>query len=163
SKSISGYGLPMAVTLVRPEHDVFDPGEHNGTFRGHNPAFITATCALDHWRDGALAGGTHKRAGIIAEALNRMAQSCPELKPEVRGRGLMQGLALDGDGLAEQVSHEAFRRGVILETSGPASEVAKIMPPLTIPLEALSDGLGRVAEAVDTVAMNARSAHARVA
>ncbi|WP_299273745.1 diaminobutyrate--2-oxoglutarate transaminase, partial [uncultured Georgenia sp.] len=30
SKSISGYGLPMALTLVRPELDIWEPGEHNG-------------------------------------------------------------------------------------------------------------------------------------
>ena len=41
SKSISGYGLPLALTLVRPEYDVFEPGEHNGTFRGFAPAFVT--------------------------------------------------------------------------------------------------------------------------
>ncbi|MFC8586505.1 aspartate aminotransferase family protein, partial [Streptomyces sp. NPDC057217] len=43
SKSISGYGLPMALCLFRPELDLWEPGEHNGTFRGNNPAFVTAT------------------------------------------------------------------------------------------------------------------------
>src|SRR5699024_1825704 len=37
SKSISGYGMPMALTLFKPELDVWTPGEHNGTFRGNNP------------------------------------------------------------------------------------------------------------------------------
>ena len=45
SKSISGFGLPMALTLFRPELDVWAPGEHNGTFRGNNLAFVTATTA----------------------------------------------------------------------------------------------------------------------
>ncbi|NDW60343.1 aminotransferase class III-fold pyridoxal phosphate-dependent enzyme, partial [Yangia sp. PrR004] len=35
AKSVSGFGLPMALVLVRPEHDVFGPAEHNGTFRGN--------------------------------------------------------------------------------------------------------------------------------
>lgn len=47
SKSISGYGTPMALTLMRPEYDVWRPGEHNGTFRGYNPAFVTAARALE--------------------------------------------------------------------------------------------------------------------
>ena len=52
SKSISGYGLPMALTLLKPEIDEWEPGEHNGTFRGHNPAFVTATAALrEFWTD----------------------------------------------------------------------------------------------------------------
>jgi diaminobutyrate-2-oxoglutarate transaminase len=49
SKSLSGYGLPFAVTLLKPELDVWEPGEHNGTFRGPNPAFVTATAAMDFW------------------------------------------------------------------------------------------------------------------
>jgi hypothetical protein len=39
----------MALVLMKPELDVWEPGEHNGTFRGHNPAFVTATAALDFW------------------------------------------------------------------------------------------------------------------
>jgi diaminobutyrate-2-oxoglutarate transaminase len=46
SKSLSAYGLPLALTLIRPELDVWEPGEHNGTFRGFNPAFITGAAAL---------------------------------------------------------------------------------------------------------------------
>jgi len=49
SKSISGSGLPMALTLVKPEIDCFSPGQHNGTFRGNNLAFVTARHALDYW------------------------------------------------------------------------------------------------------------------
>lgn len=45
SKSLSGYGLPMALVLFKPELDVWGPGEHNGTFRGNNMAFVTARAA----------------------------------------------------------------------------------------------------------------------
>lgn len=46
SKSVSGYGLPMALLLVRPELDAWQPGEHSSTFRGFNPAFVTGAAAL---------------------------------------------------------------------------------------------------------------------
>src|SRR5699024_10687639 len=49
SKSLGGIGLPMAITLIKPEYDQFNPGEHNGTFRGNNLAFIAATEALNYW------------------------------------------------------------------------------------------------------------------
>ena len=49
SKSISGFGLPLSLTLFKPELDIWKPGEHNGTFRGHNPAFVTGTAALEHF------------------------------------------------------------------------------------------------------------------
>src|SRR5690606_35001201 len=54
AKSLSGMGLPFALTLFRPDLDIWEPGEHNGTFRGNRHAFVTATAALRHfWRDGA--------------------------------------------------------------------------------------------------------------
>jgi 4-aminobutyrate aminotransferase-like enzyme len=59
--------VPFAIVLVRPELDRFDPGEHNGTFRGDNSAFVAATAALErHWRDDALARelGTPDRASL---------------------------------------------------------------------------------------------------
>src|SRR3546814_15145011 len=46
AKSLSGMGLPFALTLLRPELDQWSPGEHNGTFRGNNHAFVTATAEL---------------------------------------------------------------------------------------------------------------------
>jgi len=52
SKSLGGIGLPMALVLMKPEHDQWAPGEHNGTFRGNNLAFVAATKAIElYWRD----------------------------------------------------------------------------------------------------------------
>ncbi len=64
SKSLSGYGLPLAVTLMKPEIDQFEPGEHNGTFRGHNPAFVTAAAALEtYWTSNELSKQSQSRRG----------------------------------------------------------------------------------------------------
>ena len=43
SKSIGGLGLPMSLVLLKPELDHWKPGEHTGTFRGNNLAFVAAT------------------------------------------------------------------------------------------------------------------------
>lgn len=52
SKSLGGYGLPFAVVLIKPELDQWKPGEHNGTFRGNNLAFVTAKAAIEnYWAD----------------------------------------------------------------------------------------------------------------
>ncbi len=71
SKSIGGYGLPMAVVLLKPELDQWAPGEHNGTFRGNNHAFVTAAEAIEtYWRDDQFQ--THVQAR--AEQLNKVLQ-----------------------------------------------------------------------------------------
>ncbi len=148
SKSISGYGLPLALTLIRPEHDCLSPGEHNGTFRGHNPALLTATAALDYWETDELQRDTERKGVIVGQALADLAASHPVLGAEVRGRGLMQGLAVEPDGLSEAICARAFEQGLIVETSGPRDEVVKLLPPLTIDEAGLRRGLDRLHKAV---------------
>src|SRR6478735_5105736 len=86
SKSISGYGLPMALTLFRPELDVWSPGEHNGTFRGHNPAFVTATKAIEtYWKDHEFASETAEKGTLLRDGLDKIALSHDGVS--ARGRG----------------------------------------------------------------------------
>jgi len=153
SKSLSGYGLPMAVTLLKPELDEWSPGEHNGTFRGHNPAFVTATEAINrYWRDDELSKDVERKGEKIATCLEEIAATYPRVGGEVRGRGMLRGLFGDVDGLASEVSRAAFERGLIMETSGPQSEVAKVMPPLTVDDVTLDAGLDILCESFAEVA-----------
>lgn len=142
SKSLSGFGLPFAVTLIRRDLDIWDPGEHNGTFRGHNPAFVTATEALNaYWRNDDLTKEVQRKARTMSEALQEIVEEHPEAQGEHRGRGLLQGIAVNVDDLAGEICKEAFARGLIIETSGPQSEVVKLLPALTISPEDLEAGL----------------------
>lgn len=150
SKSISGFGLPMALTLFRPALDIWEPGEHNGTFRGHNPAFVTATAALEeYWGDGAFQEEVGARIAQLHEGLGTIAtRTCGAT---VRGRGMIAGIHYQDPETARKITAEAFRAGLLVETSGPQSEVVKTMPPLTITADDLSRGLGILAEAASSV------------
>lgn len=141
SKSIGGYGLPMALTLIRPDLDIWEPGEHNGTFRGNNLAFITAAEALDYWSNERFTQQIMAKGKVIRSCLEELVAQYPELQGTARGRGLMQGIAFGIPGMAERLCARAFARGLIMETSGTDSEVAKIMPPLTIDDTGLLAGL----------------------
>ena len=147
SKSVSGFGLPMALTLFRGDLDVWDPGEHNGTFRGHNPAFVTATEALKHWEDDTLGHEVLRKGEIIAATLDRLVAAYPQLEGERRGRGMVQGIAC-AEGMAKAISKAAFDLGLIIETSGPLDEVVKLLPALTISDEELDEGLELLVRAV---------------
>jgi diaminobutyrate-2-oxoglutarate transaminase len=136
----------MALTLVRPQYDCFEPGEHNGTFRGHNLAFITAAKALDFWADDHLANEVQRKAALITTALSDLATRHPQAEGELRGRGLMQGIALNSGELAGEICAKAFEKGLIMETSGPDGEVVKLLPPLTISDADLLAGLKILAE-----------------
>jgi diaminobutyrate-2-oxoglutarate transaminase len=148
SKSIGGYGLPMAITLIKPEHDQWGPGEHNGTFRGNNMAFIAATEALTFWENNDFSESIQAKSKKIEDFLKRMIEEYPKLLAEHRGRGMMQGIACGVEGLADEICAEAFERGLIMETSGPKSEVAKIFAPLTIDDEGLEKGFAIFEESI---------------
>jgi diaminobutyrate-2-oxoglutarate transaminase len=151
SKSLSGYGLPFALTLFKPELDVWKPGEHNGTFRGPNPAFVTATAAMGFWVDEGLEKETLRKGEQVENALRRIAAAYPEGVSEVRGRGLAQGLVFTDPAAATKVCREAFDRRLLMETSGPEDEVVKLLPPLTTTTEELAEGLDIIAASVEAV------------
>ncbi|MGG2459284.1 diaminobutyrate--2-oxoglutarate transaminase [Streptomyces sp. RGM 3693] len=149
SKSISGYGLPMSLTLFRTELDVWQPGEHNGTFRGNNPAFVTAATALrEFWADSTLEKQTEARGVLFAETLGELADRHAAHVAASRGRGLVWGLDFRESHMARQVADAAFARGLLVETSGSCDEVVKLMPPLTSTDEELAEGLGILRDAV---------------
>ena len=152
SKSISGYGIPMALTLIKPELDVWEPGEHNGTFRGISPAFVTATESLrTYWSDDELEKSTKAKGERIGAAFKDIVEAYPEADLFAKGRGLARGIEFaDGD-LAGAVCKAAFERGLLMETSGPNGEVMKLLPPLTLTDDELTQGLSIIDESIATV------------
>jgi len=142
SKSLSGFGLPLAVVLLDPELDTWRPGEHNGTFRGNNHAFVTARAALEHyWQDNRFADEINDKATLLRARLKEICSRHGDAVMQVRGRGMMQGINCRSGQLAEQISRRAFERGLVIETSGAESQVVKCLAPLTIPVAQLEEGL----------------------
>jgi diaminobutyrate-2-oxoglutarate transaminase len=142
SKSISGFGLPMSLVLMKPELDVWRPSEHNGTFRGNNLAFVTARLALLHyWTSGDLEQSVRKKGNMVRGWLEHIAGGYDSGIFSVRGRGMIQGLAVERPGLANKIAAQAFTHGLVVETSGAEDQVIKLLPPLTIDDATLHNGL----------------------
>ncbi|KUO02662.1 diaminobutyrate--2-oxoglutarate transaminase [Streptomyces caeruleatus] len=133
SKSLSGMGLPMAALLIRPDLDHWAPGEHNGTFRGHNLAFVAGSAALDHWTDPHFTHHTTELAAAIRPSLTSITEALPAGAAQVVGKGAMSGLRFATSAAAEHARQALFRAGVIAETSG-LGHVLKLLPPLTMSL-----------------------------
>jgi diaminobutyrate-2-oxoglutarate transaminase len=141
SKSLSGFGLPMSVVLMRPELDQWKPGQHNGTFRGHNLAFVTAAAAIEHfWTGNAFTKEIRQKSWLVGSELHRIREEYPGIIG-VRGRGLIFGAECAPAELADAICRAAFERGLILETSGANSQVVKFLPPLTTDVDTLRRGL----------------------
>lgn len=144
SKSIGGLGLPMAIVLVHPDLDTQAPGEHSGTFRGNNLAFVAATAALELWRSPEFVEGIPRLVKLLDEHLDLVAATTGG---SVRGRGMLRGLTWPDPGMAGRVCASAFARRVLVETSGPRGEVLKLLPPLVMGEDQLSEALNSVHEA----------------
>ena len=141
SKSLSGYGLPFAVTLLKPELDIWSPGEHNGTFRGNNHAFVTATAMLEEfWSDDAFAQEVRRKSAILEDGLRAIIDKYP-VGLFHKGRGMMQGIGCPDGELAGRVTSAAFEQGLLIETSGPDDEVVKLLLPLVTPEAEIRRGL----------------------
>lgn len=146
SKSLSGMGLPMAAVLIRREFDQWAPGEHNGTFRGHNLAFVAGTAAARRWTDSAFTSHVSRLSAAIPASLQAIADSLPAGAATVVGRGAMCGLRFTDPVLTARVRDGLYERGVIAETAG-GGHVLKFLPPLTMPL----DDWDRTAQMIATV------------
>ncbi|WP_213816766.1 diaminobutyrate--2-oxoglutarate transaminase [Glaciihabitans sp. dw_435] len=153
SKSLSGYGLPMSLVLLKRELDVLERGSHSGTFRGNNMAFVCAAIALEtYWQDDALTVDVRRKEIIVKDRLAAIAAKFPQAELQVRGRGFIFGFASTAmPDLAKAVAAEAFTRGLVVETSGPVDEVLKLLPALIISDETLGRGLDIIAASVEAV------------
>ena len=147
SKSIGG-GLPMSLVLVRPEHDIWQPGQHTGTFRGNNLAFVAARSLLDYWWDESLMQHVAELQDMVQQKLQQIVLNYASLGFSTRGRGLIQGLDLKTGALAKDVIDLCFEKGLLIESSGADDEVLKVMPALTISKDLLSEGLNIVADSI---------------
>ena len=150
AKSVSGFGLPMAMLLVRPEYDIFGPAEHNGTFRGNTHAFITAKVAVEKfWSDDSFQKELSEKSQLIHDALADLAAMVPDAY--LKGRGLMQGVDVGSGGLAGEICARAYEKGLIIETSGSEDQVIKVLAPLTTPKDTLRKGFNILLDAANDV------------
>jgi diaminobutyrate-2-oxoglutarate transaminase len=152
SKSLSGYGLPFAMLMFKPELDKWTPGEHNGTFRGNNHAFVTAKAALDtYWADGEFACEIKEKGHYIAGRLDAIVDKYGEGNFYAKGRGMFQGLNCVNGAIASKITRAAFKRGLIIETSGTDDQIVKLLCPLTIKQENLARGIDIIEESIKEV------------
>jgi len=142
SKSLSGFGLPFSLVLMKPELDKWKPGEHNGTFRGNNLAFVTAKTTIEnYWDTQELEGNVGKKSSFLKERLNLIVKTNMSEDLEIRGKGLIYGVDCILTDIATAIRDSCFKNGLIVETCGSDDQVVKFLPPLTISDNELALGL----------------------
>lgn len=148
SKSIGGIGLPFALTLLKPEIDCFNPGEHNGTFRGNQLAMVASKAGLEYMLEAHVEEGVREREEIIRTFLEKEIAGPGR---EIRGIGCIWGIDVGTGARSKAVIQECFKNNLILERAGRDDSVIKIMPSLVIEKDLLLQGLNILKKAMDTV------------
>ena len=150
AKSLSGFGLPFAALLIKPELDVWKPAEHNGTFRGNTHAFITARVAIEKfWKDKSFEKELAGKIDLLSGEIQAVADMVEGAKP--KGRGMMQGVDVGDGDLAGKICARAYEKGLVIETSGAHDEVIKFLAPLTTPNDLIREGFAILQEATREV------------
>lgn len=141
SKSLSGYGLPLSMLLIKEGLDAWQPGEHTGTFRGNNLALVSGAAAIDlYWRSPTFSQGVQRAGELMRRRLEAIASEQGN-SFAVRGRGMALGFDCQKAEIAKSTTCKAFEKGLIVERCGPVDEVVKFLPALTIDVETLNRGL----------------------
>lgn len=142
SKSISGYGFPMSLLLIKSELDLWKPGEHTGTFRGNQLAFVGAVAALEYREKINLPEEVKLKEAFIRTFLIEEIASISD-RISIRGLGMIWGIDLanfGGASLTKEIATLCFKSGLIVERVGRNDTVIKFLPPLNIDMATLQKG-----------------------
>jgi len=152
AKGIGGFGTPLAMNLIKPEHDEhWSPGEHTGTFRGQGFSFVSGKVALDYFDDDVLMKEVATKGDVMARSLNELAEKHADKGFRVRGRGMMQALDVVDGAAAKAMATACFENGLLIGPCGSGGRVLKLIPPLTIDDSDLEEGLAILKKAVNGV------------
>ena len=148
SKSISGCGFPMALLLIKPEYDDWEPGEHTGTFRGFQLAMVGATAAIEFAEQADIEKVAADGSAFLEDFLNNRIKAVNK-DIMIRGLGMIWGIDLSKTDIdSKKVSELCYKNGLIIETAGRNGRVLKIIPPLTTDRETLKRGCEIIENAI---------------
>ena len=148
SKSIGGYGIPFAITLLKPDYDKFGPGEHNGTFRGSQLSMVAAKAGLELNINEKVDEQVKKKELIVMNYLEKEIRPLLTSNEEIRGIGLIWGIEFENGKISRGVLDKCFEKGLIIELAGRNDAVLKILPSLVIDEETLLKGLDIIKESI---------------
>jgi 4-aminobutyrate aminotransferase len=129
------------------------PGSQGGTYGGNAVACAAALATLDVIETEGLVANAAARGAELADGLRKVATDSVGIG-DVRGLGLMLGSEFVGpDGepdtaAAVRAQQAAASRGLLLLTCGAFGNVVRMIPPLVVTSEQVSDALDIWADAV---------------
>jgi 4-aminobutyrate aminotransferase-like enzyme len=153
-KAISS-SLPLSVVLGRGDVlDLPDPGQMTSTHTGNPICCAAAYAALEVMEQEDLVAAAAEKGVVLERRLKQTEERFAGRVGRILGRGLMYSFTLfdesgnpDAD-LAKRATDASIAKGVMLLYTYPTGQI-KIIPPLSIPAEALLEGLDAIEQAIE--------------
>jgi acetylornithine/N-succinyldiaminopimelate aminotransferase len=122
-----GGGVPIAALVASERASCFDPGDQGGTFNGNALMAAVGCAVVETVRDPAFLAAVVANGQYLQERLRILSADLGH--GEVRGRGLLVALALQGQD-AVKVTRAALERGLLI--NAPRPDTLRFMPALTV-------------------------------
>jgi predicted acetylornithine/succinylornithine family transaminase len=137
AKGLAG-GVPIGCMVATNElANGFAPGTHASTFGGNPLACAAALTVMETIDSDKLLARVVEAGAMLRRGLEGLIKKHPAKAKEVRGRGLLIGLAVDGD--AAPYVQRAREKGVLLSVAG--GSVVRFVPPFIVDDEELKEGI----------------------
>ena len=144
AKAIAG-GLPMGALVSNAKlADTFGASAHASTFGGNPVAAAAALAVIEVIEEEKLLENATKVGELLREALQGFVDKYDKLL-EVRGKGMMLGLVVDGE--AKDIVEALKAQGLLTLTAG--KSVVRFLPPLTLGEDDLEDAIDMISDALD--------------
>lgn len=140
-----GGGIPMSALVMNEKTaNVFTAGSHASTFGGNPVAAAAALAVIEIIEDEKLLDKATEIGTLLKEALQGFVDQYDKLL-EVRGKGMMLGLVVDGE--AKDVVEALAAQGLLALTAG--KNVVRFLPPLSLKEEDLEEAIDMISDALD--------------
>ena len=140
-------GIPMGALVSNAKlSDVFTLSSHASTFGGNPVAAAAANAVISIIEDEGLLENAVKVGELLREALQGFVDTYDKLL-EVRGKGMMIGLVVDGD--AAPILEALQGQGLLALSAG--KNVVRFLPPLILGEDDLEDAVDMISDALDSV------------
>ncbi len=161
SKALGGGILPLGACIGTPDAMGFldsMPLIHTSTFGGGGgggaPLATAVGCeAIDVMREEDYPAQAVRKGAILRQGLEAIAAEFPQVISEVRGRGLMLGIACPREGVGGMLMSELLHRHVLALWTLNNERVLRMIPPIVISEETIAETLGKIREAAAEAAL----------
>ena len=145
AKPLAG-GLPIgAVLLSQRVADAIHAGDHGTTFGGGPLVTTVAKVVFDKVSDPTFLARVRSMGDYLDEALHDLMADMPGRVLELRGRGLMRGIRIDGS--AAEVRERAHAVNLLIATAG--DDVLRLLPPLIITQQHVDEAIAKLRTVLD--------------